>query len=142
MTERLIKDQATDKKKNLFLAKGKRKSATARVRLTPGTGIVTVNKRPSDEYFGRATSRMIIQQAFEITGTTEKFDVAANVDGSGLSSQAGALRHGISRALIIMNPDLRKPLKAAGFLTRDAREKERRKVGCRKARRKPQYSKR
>lgn len=142
MTERLIKDQATDKKKNLFLAKGKRKSATARVRLQPGTGVITVNKRPSDEYFGRATSRMIIQQAFEITGTTEKFDVAANVDGSGLSSQAGALRHGISRALIIMNPDLRKPLKAAGFLTRDAREKERRKVGCRKARRKPQYSKR
>lgn len=142
MTERLIKDQATDKKKNLFLAKGKRKSATARVRLQPGTGIITVNKRPSDEYFGRATSRMIIQQAFEITGTTEKFDVAANVDGSGLSSQAGALRHGISRALIAMNPDLRKPLKSAGFLTRDAREKERRKVGCRKARRRPQYSKR
>ena len=142
MTERLIKDQATDKKKNLFLAKGKRKSATARVRLQPGTGIITVNKRPSDEYFGRATSRMIIQQAFEITGTTDKFDVAVNVDGSGLSSQAGALRHGISRALIIMNPDLRKPLKAAGFLTRDAREKERRKVGCRKARRRPKYSKR
>jgi small subunit ribosomal protein S9 len=142
MTERLIKDQAKDKKKNIFWAKGKRKTATARVRLQPGTGVVTVNNRPSGEYFGRATSRMIIQQAFEITGTAEKFDVAANVDGSGLSSQAGALRHGISRALIAMNPDLRKPLKAAGFLTRDAREKERRKVGCRKARRRPQYSKR
>jgi len=141
MTERLIKDQAKDKK-NIFWAKGKRKTAIARVRLTPGTGIVTVNKRPSGEYFGRATSRMIIQQAFEITGTQEKFDVAANVVGSGLSSQAGALRHGISRALLAMNPDLRKPLKAAGFLTRDAREKERRKVGCRKARRRPQYSKR
>ena len=143
MAERLIKDQAKDsKKKNIFWAKGKRKTATARVRLQPGTGIITVNKRPSDEYFGRATSRMIIQQAFEVTGTQEKFDVAANVDGSGLSSQAGALRHGISRALIEMNPDLRKPLKTAGFLTRDAREKERRKVGRRKARRRPQYSKR
>jgi len=142
MAERLIKDQDKKKKDNIFWAKGKRKTATARVRLTPGTGVVTVNRRPSNEYFGRATSRMIIAQAFEVTGTQEKFDVTANVDGSGLSSQAGALRHGISRALIEMNPDLRKPLKAAGFLTRDAREKERRKVGCRKARRRPQYSKR
>ena len=144
MTERLVKEQTKEKKKknNEFWANGKRKSAIARVRLKPGNGTIIVNKRPSDEYFGRATSRMIIQQAFEVTGTVEKFDVTVNVDGSGLSSQAGALRHGISRALIAMNPDLRKPLKAAGFLTRDAREKERRKVGCRKARRRPQYSKR
>lgn len=131
-----------DKKKTEFLAKGRRKTACARVRLKPGSGAIKVNGHPSDEYFGRATSRMIIQQAFEVTGTTDKFDVAVNVQGSGLASQAGAVRHGISRALVAMNPDLRKPLKSAGFLTRDAREKERRKVGCRKARRRPQYSKR
>jgi small subunit ribosomal protein S9 len=125
-----------------FWATGKRKSAIARIRLKPGSGSITVNSQSSDDYFGRATSRMIIKQPFEITGTVEKFDVFANVCGSGLSSQAGAVRHGISRALIEMNSDLRKPLKAAGFLTRDAREKERRKVGLRKARRRPQYSKR
>lgn len=130
------------KKRNEFWATGKRKTAIARVRLKPGNGQMTINARPSDEYFGRATSRMIIRQPFDITGTGEKFDVMANVCGSGLSSQAGAVRHGISRALISMNSDLRKPLKSAGFLTRDAREKERRKVGRRKARRRPQYSKR
>lgn len=134
------KDKKT--KTNEFWATGKRKSAIARIRIRPGIGTITVNKKPADEYFGRATSRMIIKQPFEVTGTTEKFDVFANVCGSGLSSQAGAVRHGISRALIEMNPDLRKPLKAGGYLTRDAREKERRKVGLRKARRRPQYSKR
>lgn len=129
-------------KSNEFWATGKRKSAIARIRMRPGSGTITVNNKPSDEYFGRATSRMIIKQPFEVTGTVEKFDVFVNVCGSGLSSQAGAVKHGISRALIEMNIDLRKPLKSAGFLTRDAREKERRKVGLRKARRRPQYSKR
>ncbi len=133
---------AKEKKRAEFWATGKRKTAIARIRLKPGVGEILVNEQAADAYFGRATSRMIIRQPFEITGTNEKFDVIAQVDGSGLSSQAGAIRHGISRALITMNPDLRKPLKSAGFLTRDAREKERRKVGLRKARRRPQYSKR
>ena len=131
-----------DKKRTEFWATGKRKSAIARIRLKSGSGQLIVNEKPVDEYFGRATSRMIIRQPFEITGTVDKYDILANVEGSGLSSQAGAVRHGISRALIEMNPDLRKPLKTAGFLTRDAREKERRKVGFRKARRRPQFSKR
>ena len=131
-----------EKKHTEYRATGKRKSAIARINLKPGSGRILVNDHSDDEYFGRATSRMIVRQPFEATGTTEKFDVFANVKGSGLSSQAGAVRHGIARALIIMNADLRKPLKSAGFLTRDAREKERRKVGCRKARRRPQYSKR
>jgi len=131
-----------EKKTTEFWATGKRKSAIARIRLRPGNGNIIVNDRSDDEYFGRATSRMIVRQPFETTGTLDKFDVLANVYGSGISSQAGAVRHGIARALISMNTDLRKPLKSAGFLTRDAREKERRKVGRRKARRRPQYSKR
>lgn len=131
-----------EKKRTEFWSTGKRKSAIARIILKPGTGQLTVNSKPADEYFGRATSKMIIRQPFVVTGTSDKFDITANVTGSGLSSQAGAVRHGISRALIEMNADLRKPLKAAGFLTRDAREKERRKVGFRKARRRPQFSKR
>jgi len=137
-----LETAARDKKRTEFIATGKRKTAIARVRLRSGNGTITVNDCPSDEYFGRPTSRMLILQPFEVTGTKEKFDVDINVVGSGSSSQAGAVRHGIARALIAMNPDLRKPLKTAGFLTRDAREKERRKVGCRKARRRPQYSKR
>jgi small subunit ribosomal protein S9 len=134
--------KSKEKKRAEFWATGKRKSAVARVRLRPGNGNITVNDRPDNDYFGRDTSRMIVRQPFEVTGTNDKFDVLVNVTGSGLSSQAGAVRHGISRALISMNADLRKPLKTSGFLTRDAREKERRKVGCRKARRRPQYSKR
>lgn len=134
--------KSKEKKKAEFWATGKRKSAIARIRLRPGNGSILVNQRPDNEYFGRETLRMIVRQPFDATGTNDKFDVMANVQGSGLSSQAGAVRHGIARALLSMNADLRKPLKTAGFLTRDAREKERRKVGRRKARRRPQYSKR
>lgn len=134
--------KSKEKKKAEFWATGKRKSAIARIRLRPGNGNILVNQRPDKEYFGRETLRMIVRQPFDATGTNDKFDVMANVQGSGLSSQAGAVRHGIARALLSMNADLRKPLKTAGFLTRDAREKERRKVGRRKARRRPQYSKR
>lgn len=130
------------KKKNEFGATGKRKTAIARVRVVPGTGVITVNGRPSDEYFCRPTLRMMVARPFEITGTVGKFDVAVNVMGGGVAGQAGAVRHGISRALLELNPDLRKPLKVDGLITRDAREKERRKVGRRKARRRPQYSKR
>ena len=131
-----------DKKRIEFLATGKRKNSIARVRLSSGDGTMVINERPLSTYFGRATLQMLVRQPFEETGTAGKFNVNVNVCGGGLSGQAGAVRHGISRALLKMNLDLRKPLKTAGFLTRDAREKERRKVGCRKARRRPQYSKR
>ena len=130
------------KKSTEYAATGKRKTAIARVRLTPGTGVVVVNGKPSDEYFTRPTLRMMVSRPFEITGMVGKFDTAVNVIGGGVAGQAGAVRHGISRALLELNPDLRKPLKVDGLITRDAREKERRKVGCRKARRRPQYSKR
>jgi small subunit ribosomal protein S9 len=134
---------ATDaKKRTEFTATGKRKTAIARVRLEPGDGKVIVNKKAMEEYFGRPTLLMAVNRPFEVTGTAGKFDVRANVVGGGTAGQAEAVRHGISRALIVMNADLRKPLKNDGLLTRDAREKERRKVGCRKARRRPQYSKR
>lgn len=134
---------ATDTKKSSeFTATGKRKTSIARVRLVPGDGKVVINKKSYEEYFGRPTLLMAVNRPFEITGTTGKFDVKVNVIGGGISSQAGAVRHGISRALLTMNADLRKPLKNDGLLTRDAREKERRKVGRRKARRRPQYSKR
>ena len=134
--------QTKQKKRTEFWATGKRKSSIARVRLYPGEGEIVVNGTPADAYFARPTLRMMVSRPFEITGTAGKFDVAANVTGGGISGQAGALRHGISRALISMNPDLRKPLKGDGLLTRDPRIKERRKVGRRKARRRPQYSKR
>ncbi len=130
------------KKRNEFWATGKRKTSIARVRLLAGEGIITVNERPMSEYFPRPTLQMAVNRPFEVTGTTGKFNVLVNVCGGGIAGQAGAVRHGISRALIAMNADLRKPLKGDGLLTRDAREKERRKVGCRKARRRPQYSKR
>lgn len=131
-----------EKKRAEFSATGKRKTSIARVRLYPGEGKILVNDKPANEFFGRQTLQMIINQPFDITGTAQKFDVSVNVCGGGQSGQAGAIRHGISRTLITMNPDLRKPLKKVGFLTRDPREKERRKVGRRKARRRPQYSKR
>lgn len=134
---------ATDtKKENEFTATGKRKTSIARVRLSPGDGKVIVNKKTYEEYFGRPTLLMAVDRPFEVTGTKGKFDVKVNVSGGGTASQAGAVRHAISRALLSMNADLRKPLKNDGLLTRDAREKERRKVGRRKARRRPQYSKR
>ena len=125
-----------------FTATGRRKTAVARVRLVPGAGKVVVNDRPIEDYFGRPTSRMIIQQPLEVTGTQQQYDIRANVCGGGISAQASAIRHGISRALVAANPDCRPALKKAGYLTRDPREVERKKYGRHKARKRPQYSKR
>jgi small subunit ribosomal protein S9 len=124
------------------LSTGRRKTSTARVMLKPGTGKITVNDRPLDEFFGRKTGQMIVLQPLQLTQLANKFDVIANVDGGGITGQAGAIRHGITRALIKYDESLRKQLRVAGFVTRDAREVERKKVGRRKARRGPQYSKR
>jgi small subunit ribosomal protein S9 len=121
---------------------GRRKTATARVYLKPGSGRITVNERALDEFFGRETGRMIVRQPLEAVNLTANFDISVKVDGGGITGQAGAIRHGITRALIEFDESLRKPLRAAGFVTRDAREVERKKVGRRKARRGPQYSKR
>ena len=121
---------------------GRRKTSTARVFLKPGTGRITVNQRPLDEFFGRETGRMIVRQPLEVVQLTERFDIDAQVSGGGITGQAGAIRHGIARALIGYDETLRKPLRVAGFVTRDAREVERKKVGRRKARRGTQFSKR
>ena len=121
---------------------GRRKRAVARVRFRPGTGIITVNKRQLDDYFPSDTHRMILTEPLRLTNTTEAYDIDATLDGGGPSGQAGALRHGISRALIELDPELRPDLKKAGFLTRDSREKESKKYGLKKARKAPQYSKR
>jgi small subunit ribosomal protein S9 len=121
---------------------GRRKTSAARVYLKPGTGRITVNQRPLDEFFGRETGRMIVRQPLEVVQLTGRFDIDAQVSGGGITGQAGAIRHGIARALIRYDETLRKPLRQAGFVTRDAREVERKKVGRRKARRGPQYSKR
>lgn len=121
---------------------GRRKEAIARVWLLPGQGTVTINNRSIDNYFGRETSKMIMMQPIELTEQKGKLDIKVNVCGGGLSGQAGAIRHGISRALCEMDPELRSALKRAGFLTRDAREVERKKYGRRGARRRFQYSKR
>jgi len=121
---------------------GRRKTATARVYLRPGNGRITVNERPLDEFFGRETGRMIVRQPLESVQLTDKFDITVQVAGGGITGQAGAIRHGITRALIEHDETLRKPLRAAGFVTRDAREVERKKVGRRKARRGTQFSKR
>ncbi|MGH8284344.1 MAG: 30S ribosomal protein S9 [Steroidobacteraceae bacterium] len=121
---------------------GRRKTATARVYIKAGSGRITVNDRPLDEFFGRETGRMIVRQPLEAVQLTSKFDISVHVAGGGITGQAGAIRHGITRALIEYDDNLRKPLRAAGFVTRDAREVERKKVGRRKARRGPQYSKR
>ena len=121
---------------------GRRKTATARVYLKPGSGRITVNERPLDEFFGRETGRMIVRQPLEAVNLTAKFDISVKVDGGGITGQAGAIRHGITRALMEYDESLRKTLRDAGFVTRDAREVERKKVGRRKARRGPQYSKR
>lgn len=110
--------------------------------MTPGSGVITINRRPMDEYFGRPTLSMIVRQPFEVTGVSDKFDVMVNVCGGGIAGQAGAIKHSISRALLEADPDLRSPLKKAGFLTRDARKKERKKYGLRGARARFQYSKR
>ena len=123
-------------------ATGKRKSSVARVRLQPGTGDIVVNDRPLDVYFGRETSRMIVHQPFEVTSTLNQFKVDVNVNGGGVAAQAVAIRHGITRALLQADPELRSSLKKAGFITRDPREVERKKYGRHKARKRPQYSKR
>ena len=121
---------------------GRRKTSTARVHLRQGTGKITVNGRSLDEFFGRQTSRMIVRQPLETVQMADRFDVEANVDGGGITGQAGAIRHGITRALMEYDESFRKPLRVAGFVTRDAREVERKKVGFRKARRGTQFSKR
>ena len=121
---------------------GRRKTSTARVFLSTGTGRILVNKRPLDEYFGRETARMVVRQPLEVTEAIERFDVKVTVSGGGGSGQAGAIRHGIARALVAYDETLRQPLRQAGLLTRDAREVERKKIGLRKARKRPQYSKR
>ena len=121
---------------------GRRKSSVARVYLVPGTGKITINKRDIDEYFGLDTLKVIVRQPLVATETSDKFDVLVNVKGGGYTGQAGAIRHGISRALLTVDGDYRPVLKKAGFLTRDPRMKERKKPGLRKARRAPQFSKR
>lgn len=127
---------------NVFCATGKRKAAIARVRLMAGEGKFEINKRTIDNYFGRETSKMIIRQPFELTETTGKYDIYVNVKGGGISNQAGAIRHGITKALLEVNSDFRDILKKAGLITRDSRIKERKKYGQRKARAKFQFSKR
>jgi small subunit ribosomal protein S9 len=123
-------------------ATGKRKSSVARVRLQPGAGEITINARPLDDYFGRQTSRMIVHQPFEVTSSTGRWRVDVTVQGGGVAAQAVAIRHGITRALLEADAELRGTLKKAGFITRDPREVERKKYGRHKARKRPQYSKR
>ena len=123
-------------------ATGRRKSAVCRARLFPGSGRWEVNGRPLEDYFPSATHRMIINEPLRLTNTEGRYDILVKIEGGGMSGQAGALRHALSRALVELDPDLRPILKKAGFLTRDAREKERRKYGLKKARKAPQYSKR
>jgi small subunit ribosomal protein S9 len=128
--------------KPLIQSTGRRKEAVARVRLRPGDGTITVNRRPLDDYFPSATHRMVITEPLRLVDKTESYDVDATMTGGGTSGQAGALRHGIARAMVALEPELRIPLKRAGFLTRDDREKESKKYGLKKARKAPQYSKR
>lgn len=125
-----------------YLGTGRRKSSTARVRIQTGSGNITVNSRPLDQYFGRETARMVVRQPLVLLDMEERFDVNVNVKGGGGSGQAGAIRHGITRALIEFDEELRSTLRKAGFVTRDAREVERKKVGLKGARRRPQFSKR
>lgn len=130
-------------KKPYFYGTGRRKSSVARVRLyEDGTGAITINGRDIDDYFGLDTLKMIVRQPLELLGLTGKYDVVVNVSGGGVSGQAGAIRHGLSRALLASNADYRPALKKAGFLTRDPRMKERKKYGLKAARRAPQFSKR
>lgn len=125
-----------------YTATGRRKTSVARVIMRPGSGQIIVNKKPLETYFPRETLRMMIRQPLELTGMIGKLDISANVDGGGLSGQAGALKHGISRALVLMDSDLRAKLKKEGFLSRDPREKERKKYGQKGARKRFQFSKR
>ncbi len=130
-------------KKAYFYGTGRRKSSVARVRLIPGgTGVVTINNRTLDNYFGLETLKFIVRQPVELLGLTEKFDIEVKVSGGGFTGQAGAIRFGLSRALVQADPEYRAALKKAGFLTRDSRMKERKKYGLKAARRAPQFSKR
>jgi small subunit ribosomal protein S9 len=126
----------------VFTATGRRKTSIARVFLKHGKGRITINNRSLQEYFGRETARMIVMQPFDLTQTTGSFDIDVNVTGGGNSGQAGAIRHGITRALMLLNSEFRSPLKKAGFVTRDPRSVERKNYGRHKARKRPQYSKR
>ncbi len=128
--------------KPYFYGTGRRKSSVARVRLYPGTGKITINGRDVDDYFGLETLKLIINQPFGVTNTVGKFDIVANVTGGGISGQAGAIRHGVSRALLLADDTFRPTLKKSGFLTRDPRMKERKKYGLKAARRASQFSKR
>lgn len=125
-----------------FTATGRRKNSIARVRLTNGNGSITINKKPLEEYFGLGTLQLIVNQPLALTETASKYDIVVNVHGGGLSGQAGAIRQAIARALVKADEQLKDKLKKAGFLTRDARAKERKKPGLKKARKAPQYSKR
>lgn len=127
---------------NQYYGTGRRKSSTARVFLRPGTGNITINQRSLEQFFGRETARMVVRQPLELLEMTDKFDLYITVSGGGISGQAGAIRHGITRALMEYDEALRPTLRKAGFVTRDAREVERKKVGLHKARRRPQFSKR
>jgi small subunit ribosomal protein S9 len=125
-----------------YYGTGRRKRSTARVFMRPGSGRIMVNGKSLEDFLPRETAQMIVRQPLELTETEEQFDLKVNVDGGGLSGQAGAIRHGLARALVAYNPQLRPTLKRAGLLTRDARQVERKKIGKRKARRSPQFSKR
>ncbi len=125
-----------------YYGTGRRKKSIARVYMTPGTGAITINKRDIDDYFGLETLKVIVRQPLVATETTDKFDIMVNVKGGGYTGQAGAVRHGIARALLQADPDYRPVLKKAGYLTRDPRMKERKKYGLKAARRAPQFSKR
>ncbi len=127
---------------NQYYGTGRRKTSTARVFLQSGQGNITINKRPIEQYFGREVARMIVRQPLELVEMNDKFDVNVTVHGGGSFGQAGAIRHGITRALMDYDESLRPTLRGAGYVTRDAREVERKKVGLRKARKRPQYSKR
>ncbi len=127
---------------NVYYGTGRRKTSAARVYMRPGAGQVTVNKRPLDEFFGRKTARMIVHQPLKVAGMEGRMDVTVTVRGGGTTGQAGAIRHGLTRALLAYDGELRPKLRAAGYVTRDARKVERKKVGLRKARRATQYSKR
>ena len=128
--------------KPYFYGTGRRKKSVARVRVYPGTGAITINGRDINEYFGLETMNLIVNQPFEVTGNVGKYDIVANVTGGGFSGQAGAIRHGLARALVLADEANKPALKAAGFLTRDPRMKERKKYGLKAARRAPQFSKR
>ncbi|NLJ16409.1 MAG: 30S ribosomal protein S9 [Clostridiales bacterium] len=128
--------------KPFYYGTGRRKNSVARVRLYPGSGNITINDRSIDDYFGLDTLKLIVRQPLELTNLLDKFDIVANVSGGGVTGQAGAIRHGLSRALLQYSDELRPALKKAGFLTRDPRMKERKKYGLKAARRAPQFSKR